>query len=212
MNDRARFASAMASLAAALPLFGREFTTKFQEVYWHALADLSDEDFEAAAMRCLRELKQFPTPSDLLERARPKGDDELAGARLFLSLLRQPRYHPVRGDYWDPDEIERRFGRAARAAFTVAGGTVGFRAACDPEKERFIRRDFVSTFRRVVADDPTAARPDPVPELPNAQPLRELVSIVGDGMRLPSKRVREKDAEVERKRDGFRTAAQQGDR
>lgn len=208
MMDRERFSSAMASMAATLPLFGREFSAKFQAVYWHALADLSDEDFEAAAMRCLRELKQFPTPAELLERARPKTDDELLASRTFLAILRRPRYSPGRGDYWDREEIESRHGRAAAGAFVVAGGTVGFRAASDPDKERFIRRDFVTTFRRLVAEDPTAATPDPVPAVA-AGSLRGLLQAVGDGMSLPAQ---DRTDAIAKKRDSFRTAARTGER
>jgi len=169
MIDRARFASSLASLAAVLPMFGRTFTRQLQEIYWHALADLSDEDFEAACTRALRECTQFPSPAELLERApaRPKSDLELLAARTFQLILRHPKRNDSGTLYWREQDLAERYGRAAGEAFVIAGATGGFRAAMDPERERFIRRDFIAAFIRLAKDDPAALEPvEAQPQLP----------------------------------------------
>jgi len=177
MIDRIRFANALGGLAATLPLFGREYSRQLQEVYWHALADLSDDDFERACARALRELKQFPTPSDLLERApsRAHGALELQAARIFLAIVATPRHNPARGSYWREEDVRRQHGAAAADAFVMAGATAGFRAASDPDRERFIRRDFLAGYVAAATADPSARLPAPAEALP-----ADVVAVIAD--------------------------------
>ena len=58
-------AAALATLAVALP--GKDISSPLLEVYWRALADLTDAELEAAATKALRACRFFPTPSELLD-------------------------------------------------------------------------------------------------------------------------------------------------
>lgn len=181
--DYPRFLAALGALAHALPMFGREYSAPLQRLYLAACGQLSIEDFEAACLRCLRECAQFPVPGAILDRAPQLEDREVKAGRVFLSIVRTPRHNPASGAYWREDDIAQRHGPAAGHAFVAAGGTTAFRAASDPDKERFIRRDFVACFLRIVTADPATLLPASTDTPPR---LRQLVRSVSDAMSLPT--------------------------
>lgn len=162
MKDEARFASVMASMALVLKMFGRELTADFQEVYWVALADLSDEEFQRAAAILIRRETEFPPPAMFLEVGRPQEDVKAVALRVMQQAWwRCKTYDPESGTGWKVAMIQESFGVAARQGFEACGGDFGFRMMDDEYHGPGIRRAFVEAYEQATRNDPRTALPSP---------------------------------------------------
>lgn len=137
---RERMAAALATLAVALP--GKEISGPLLEVYWRALADLTDEQLEAAATRALRACRFFPTPSELLELAQPRNLAAEAG-RVFERVKGLADYSPRVGAVWSETKIRLALGDAVADAYQAAGGAAAFATG----DEVWTRKAFVEAYR-----------------------------------------------------------------
>lgn len=63
-QDEPRFKAVMLALAET---FDKTPSDLFLGLYWQALDDLTAVEFEAAAVKAIRELKFFPKPAELRE-------------------------------------------------------------------------------------------------------------------------------------------------
>ena len=61
----------MLSLSLSLKMYGRELTDPMRDVYWTALADLSDDEFERAAAVLIR--REPKPPVRFSETEHPEG-------------------------------------------------------------------------------------------------------------------------------------------
>lgn len=167
MKDKKRFASTMLSLSLALKMFGRDLDEELQLVYWRALEDLSDDEFErAAAILILRET-EFPQPALFLEVARPKADGAAEAFRLMCKAwFAGKEYDPESGSSWSAIKIRAALGEGAYEAFHACGGSEGFRLMDDDYHGPGIRRAFADSYQRVTRADPRKALPQPGDQLP----------------------------------------------
>jgi hypothetical protein len=160
MTDKKRFASVMLSMSLALKMYGRELSTELQQVYWNALQDLTDDQFEFAAAVVMRRDTEFPTPSQLLEIARPPAEDPQAtAARMLDKALMLSEHCPHSGTWWSGERIRHTLGEAAYQAFHACGGSPAFRQVEDPYHGARVRRDFVECYMRVMRADPLTCLP-----------------------------------------------------
>lgn len=166
MKDEARFASVMASMALVLPMFGRELTPDLQEIYWQALAALSDDEFETAAHALMRTETQFPPPARFLDVIRPTNLTADATRALGRAWDLGKQVLPGQGCWWSGDAIREKVGQAAYEAFHACGGSSAFRDLDSEYHGPGIRKAFVEAYRNQVAADPDRALPLPKPELP----------------------------------------------
>lgn len=158
MTDRERFASVMLSLSLALQMYGRELTKAMQDVYWKALAGVSDDELEAAAQIVIRSDKEFPSPARLLELARPPVESAAQAHRVMALAWEAGRQViPGQGTWWSGVVIREKIGEAAYEAFHACGGSAAFRDMDDPYHGSRIRREFVECWRRVVMREPATA-------------------------------------------------------
>ena len=161
MNDRARFASTMASLALSLPMYGRTLTRELQEVYWAALRGLSDAEFQRAAEVLLTTEKEFPPPARffavLLE-----GDPQADAQRALNAAWRAGRQlTPGQGSWWSGPAILAQVGRAAYEAFHACGGSAAFALVDSEFHGPGIRKAWAEAYRNQVEADPMRALPAP---------------------------------------------------
>ena len=165
----------MLALAAGLKMYGRELDEVTTETYWRALADLTDDEFEAAAQAILRRETEFPPPAVILAVARPRTDPAAEAHRMLARAWSVGReVIPGNGCWWSGEKIRTELGRAAYEAFHACGGSAAFRDLDDPFHGPRIRREFAEAWQRVVAQEPAAALPAPgaAPQLPPpAEPL-----------------------------------------
>lgn len=160
MIDKKRFSSVMLSLSLALKMYGRELSAELQQVYWNALQDLTDDEFEFAAAVVMRRDTEFPTPSQLLEIAHPPAEDPVtAAARTMDKALSLTEYCPRTGTWWSGERIRHALGEAAYQAFHACGGSAAFRQVDDPYHGARVRRDFVECYQRVLRADPLTSLP-----------------------------------------------------
>lgn len=134
-DDAKRFQVAMTILAET---FGRELSELTFEAYFHALDDLSIEQFERAAREAQRSETFMPTPVKLREFAgHGKGEDLAVMA--WESVLKAIRSC---GQYGSPD-----FEDVAVAA--TIRGLGGWQRLCDTPREElhsFVRAAFVKAY------------------------------------------------------------------
>lgn len=164
MKDEARFASIMASMALVLPMFGRELTADLQEIYWRALATLTDEEFETAAHALMRTETQFPPPARFLDVIRPTNLTAEANRALARAWDLGKQVMPGHGCWWSGDAIREKVGPAAYEAFHACGGSSAFQQLDSEYHGAGIRKLFVEAYRSQVAAAPERALPAPSPE------------------------------------------------
>lgn len=160
MKNKKRFASTMLSLAAVLKMYGKELTEPIQAVYWKALADLTDDEFEQAAAVLIRRETEFPPPALFLDVARPKADPAGEAHRVMLQAWNAGKQTiPGEGCWWSADAIRAEVGEAAYEAFHACGGSSAFRDIDNEFHGPRIRREFMECYERVVLTDPAKALP-----------------------------------------------------
>lgn len=137
---RERMAAALATLAVALP--GKDISSPLLEVYWRALADLTDAELEAAATKALRACRFFPTPSELLELAQPRNLAAEAG-RVFERVQSLADYSPRVGSVWSETKIRLALGDEVADAFQAAGGASALMRGDDV----WTRKAFVEAYQ-----------------------------------------------------------------
>lgn len=160
MKDRKRFTSTMLALSAALKMYGKECTTEMQGVYWSALKDLTDDEFERAAQVLIRRETEFPPPAMFLEVARPQEDGASAAHQAMLAAWNAGRQViPGQGSWFSGDLIRSQVGVAAYEAFHACGGSSAFALMDDEFHGPRIRREFAECYQRAVAGDPGKTLP-----------------------------------------------------
>jgi hypothetical protein len=159
MRDRKRFASTMLSLSLSLKMYGRELSGPMQEVYWTALADLTDEEFARAAEVLIRRETEFPPPAMFLAVARPQRDLAAEAFQVLNRCLLLTTYDPEGGTSWSGRQIQAEVSQAAYEAFHACGGAPAFRLYDDPIHGPRVRREFVECYQRVVRSDAQLALP-----------------------------------------------------
>jgi hypothetical protein len=184
VNDRAAFTSTMAALSTALPTAGRPITEATFEVYWRALAPLSDAEFQRGAEVCLRRCRFFPVPSELLDAGRPVTDSAADAFRVMNRALLLTDYDPEGGTTWRIQRLREELGEATAQAFLACGGAPAFRQYDSPFHGAAIRKAFMESYQRSVLLEPQLALPAGPDRTPNR--LRELVAETSAGLgRLP---------------------------
>jgi hypothetical protein len=161
MKDEARFASVMASMALVLPMYGRELTADLQEIYWHALAGLSDQEFETAAHALMRTETQFPPPARFLDVVRPTNPTADATRALARAWEFGKQVIPGQGCWWSGDAIREKVGPAAYEAFHACGGSSAFQNLDSEYHGPGIRKAFVEAYEQATRNDPRTALPSP---------------------------------------------------
>ena len=159
MKDRKRFGSVMLSLSVSLKMYGRELTDAMRDVYWTALADLSDDEFERAAAVLIRRETEFPPPALFLEVARPQRDLAAEAFQVLNRCLLLTTYDPEGGTSWSGRQIQAEVSQAAYEAFHACGGAPSFRLYDDPIHGPRVRREFVECYQRMVRSDTQLALP-----------------------------------------------------
>ena len=173
---RERMAAALATLAVALP--GKEISGPLLEVYWRALADLTDEQLESAATKALRACKFFPTPAELLELARPRNMVAEAG-RVFERVKSLAGYSPQVGAVWSETKIRLALGDAVADAYQAAGGA----SALMRGDEVWTRKAFVDAYLKAPPTDNPLLRigPETPKRLPDPERrVMQLVKTIGN--------------------------------
>ena len=155
---RERFAAVMATLSV-LP--GKDVSAPLLEVYWRVLGDLTDEEMEAGATKALRTCRFLPTPSELLELARPRNLQAEAG-RVF-EQVRELSDYSAGGEFWRETKIRVALGNEAADAFIACGGSSAFKCG-DPV---WTRKAFVEAYCK----QPPRETPPALPESPKAKRL-----------------------------------------
>lgn len=148
----------MLAMSLGLKMFGKELDKPLQRVYWQALADLEDGEFERACAQVLRTDSEFPTPARILAVARPPLS-EAAVLRVMNGAWWDGRTAGYDGVGWEESTIRTLYGEAAALAFRACGGSAGFRAMDDTFRGERIRAAFVEAYRAALARDPLAALP-----------------------------------------------------
>lgn len=159
---RARFAELMLAMSLSLKLYGRELSKEMQDAYWAALRDMSDAEFERAAMVLLRRETEFPPPSLFLEVARPV-DSADAHRAMIRAWNAGRQIIPGEGSWWSGEAIRAAEGEAAYQAFHACGGSAAFRDMDDPFHGPRIRREWAECWQQQVRDEPAKALPAPRP-------------------------------------------------
>lgn len=178
MKDRQRFSSTMLSLAAALKMYGKELTTATQEVYWTALGDLTDEEFQRAAALLIRRETEFPPPVMFLDVIRPSNPTADASRALARAWELGKQVIPGQGCWWSGDAIREKVGPAAYEAFHACGGSSAFQNLDSEYHGPRIRRDFIEAYQSQVAAGPQRALPAPTaPLLTTGQILLEAEAV-----------------------------------
>lgn len=123
----------MALLAEAFP--HREVTKATLRLYATMLADLDDDEFEAAVKAHIRRGKFFPTVAELVELARPAPTAVDIGP-LFAKIELRALLSTSLG------RITREFGPDVRSAILAAGGLEEFRRLDTGNNRAFVFRRF----------------------------------------------------------------------
>lgn len=217
MNDRSRFGKLMLAMSLALKMYGRELNELMTEVYWKALSDLTDAEFESAATILLRQETDFPPPALFLALARPRADLNAEAHRVMCQAMLLTEYNPEDGETWRASHIREQIGEAAYTAFLACGGAAGFRDADSPYHGARIRREFRDAYQQSVQADPSNALPSPVKSLPLPEPFQALIDAIAkpmlrltDGLERPIETPRGTPStpeEIETKRAAFKAAA-----
>lgn len=121
------------------PAFLREF---HQAVDW-----LHTDEFEAGARTLWHGSGFFPSPAELVEKARPASGDaalRLEASQAFDAIQRSGR-HTAHGPTWHPDDIAANIGPVALHAFGVAGGQSRFRHLTEQD-EHWARKTFCDAY------------------------------------------------------------------
>lgn len=222
MRDRVRFAKLMLALSLGLKMYGRDFSTEFQEVYWTALGDLSDDEFERAATVLLRREVDFPAPALFLEIARPRLNANADAHRVMCQALLLSDYDPEGGTTWRASRIKEEISVAAYEAFLACGGAPGFRDYDSPFHGARIRREFCEAYTEALEADPSKMLPAPSTKALPSPELEALTAGIGreipklarpawsqaDSLPVRVAKVLSEE-EIEAKRAGFRELAQQ---
>ena len=135
---RERFAAVMATLSV-LP--GKDVSAPLLEVYWRVLGDLTDAEMETGATKALRTCRFLPTPSELLELARPRNLPAEAG-RVFEDVKRLADYDGKTGELWREVSVRCALGNEVADAFQACGGSNAFKNG-DPV---WTRKAFVEAY------------------------------------------------------------------
>jgi hypothetical protein len=151
------FAGWMAVIADRLNRSVSEATLKAYHV--QLSRSLDDETFERAAERIFRSARYWPSPDEFIQAA--AGSDAQAQAvRAFEQVKRLGDHDPVTGPWFSERKIRELAGRAVAEAFIAAGASSAF-ASLTPEREPFVRKEFVGAYQRVTGSDPEAVIPAP---------------------------------------------------
>lgn len=178
MKNPARFAKGMLALSLSLKMYGRELSDPMQEVYWRALSDLSDDEFEQAATVLLRRETEFPPPAMFLEVVRVNDSNADAHRALMLAWNAGKQVIPGEGCWWSGALIREKVGPAAYEAFHACGGSSAFRDLDNEYHGPRIRREFMECYRTAVATDSTRALPEAsTPLLTTGQILLEAEAV-----------------------------------
>lgn len=148
----------MLSLAVSLKMYGRELTDPMRDVYWRALATLTDDDFERAAEIILRSDTDFPPPARFLDVLRPDAEAE-AGRALARAWMLGKEVLPGEGCWWSAEKIRAEVGPAAAEAFHACGGSSAFKDVDSEYHGAGIRKAFIAAYRREVQLDVARALP-----------------------------------------------------
>lgn len=165
-------------------------------VYWHALRDLTVEEWEIAVERAVMECTFFPAVAELRRFAGVAGGSRvsIAAANAFERVLALGR-HDARLVCVFPraEKVEDLLGSAAAAAYKVAGSADAFRKAIITDDLTWVRKEFCSAFREAIADG--------VPQIP----LPRAPALPMIGALASAKAIQTPD--YEQKRRDFKAAA-----
>jgi len=170
----------MLALASALKMYGRELDKPMQDVYWHTLQDLTDEEFERAAQVLIRRETDFPPPAMFLQLARPPVDLKAEAHRVMCrAWFAGKTYDPEGGTGWSAEQIRAVLGVGAYEAFHACGGAKAFQQMDDEFHGPGIRRAFMECYVSTVSNDPKKALPQAEDALAVLEPKRFL-QLVGE--------------------------------
>jgi hypothetical protein len=157
----------MLSLASVLKMYGKELTAAMQEVYWTALRDLSDEEFQRAAAVLIRRETEFPPPAMFLEVAHPEMNNKAMAFRAMMQAWWAGRvYDPESGGSWSGEQIRAACGEASYQGYLACGGSSGFQQMDDEYHGPGIRKAFMECYTQQVRANPATSLPQPTDQLP----------------------------------------------
>lgn len=144
------------------------------ELYREVCGELTDEQWSEAVKFFLSSDREFaPTPGMILQHARKAEvlPVAAASAEAFEAILDE--YSS--GRHLSGREVEERFGKAARCAFSAAGGRATFDVVGGEGQERtrsFALKNFTAAWAEAADSDPASV----VPRLEAGAPVRQLTS------------------------------------
>jgi len=136
-------------------MHGKKVDRAMARRYWDTLQDrMTDEQFLAACER-LETADWFPTPARILTAGRPALAvvENATDVTLYERVVACQSYNPHSGSGYSQRQVAAELGAVAAALFQAAGGAPAFLAALrNPEREPFVRRDFLQAARAVRED------------------------------------------------------------
>lgn len=160
---------------------------EFKDVYVRALADVEPSALEVAFQRCLRELKFYPTVSEIRDRA-PVQNKLLLSEQAWNEVWRQVEKY---GSYRRHFPEAPAFDAATEYALRQVGGYLYVCSVGVNERGEspltFIRRDFMTAFDRFLSEGGAqlhlsqAQAASELQTLLAASQRKELPTVAGDG-------------------------------
>lgn len=149
MIDTEIFSRAMGELADR---FNRPLAPLTSRKYYATLnAELSTEEFVAAADIAFRDCTFWPSPRELIEFVKPTLDLNLEATRAFEQLRKLGELHPTAGMCWRRSEVEDRLGEAGVIAFDAIGANERLRGLTAQDLP-WARREFIAAYKAASTD------------------------------------------------------------
>lgn len=145
MIDKHEFATAMGMLADR---FGRRFEAPTSRAYFAILAaELTTEEFRAGVAGCLRDCAFWPSPKEIIERARPSAPPGLSAAEAWERVHRIAAGTPggTRRSWAEKLDAIADLGAAAVRAFNAVGGRARWTDLVDDDV-KWLRKEFVALY------------------------------------------------------------------
>lgn len=149
MIDTEIFSRAMGELADR---FNRPLAPLTSRKYYATLnAELTTEEFVAAADIAFRDCTFWPSPKELIEFVKPTPDLDLEAGRAFEQLRRLGETHPTAGMCWRRADVEDLLGEAGVAAFDAIGANERLRGLTAQDLP-WARREFIAAYKAAATD------------------------------------------------------------
>lgn len=180
--------------------FRQDVSEGLARVYWAALKDLDEAEWQRALETAAKGLTFFPTIAELRRFAGTGDRISLHAAQDFERVLALGAHHGTLGTVFPrAEKVRELIGEAAADAYTQAGGHEAFRKAVERDDLTWVRKDFVAGYR-----DAMDAGVSPLPSAPALPQISGMTALIGHDVRsLEQQRAKS----VEDKRRDFKALA-----